>query len=134
MTATKPQEVVIIDDMRTKGKIYDRIESMIQQKCGGRRVGRDFAKSLFEAQIDLIFGFAIHTGLFRFPKGLGTLHLKQLAPTNKKLPNGEFRSYGGNRPILRYHEGLSIRAALGKPDKYPSRKRPIRKSLIEPPW
>lgn len=133
MAVKKPAPVpVFIDDMRAKEEIYDRIEQMIQDKVGGRKVGREFAKNLFEMQIDMVFSFAIHTGLFRFPKGLGTLHLKQLAPTNKKLPTGETKTFGGNRPILRYHEGLSVRAALGKPDKYPGRKRPVRDSLTLP--
>lgn len=124
---------VQVDDTHQKEAIYEHIADSIQQKVGGRKVGREFAKNFFESQIEMVFSYAIHGGLFRFPRGLGTLTLKMLAPTTKVLPNGERVEIHGERPILKYHEGLSVRAALGKPDKYPGRVKPVRETLLEPP-
>lgn len=122
--ATRMGDDAINDD------IYDLIDKMIQRKAGGRRVGRAHAKAIFEAVVEMMFTHALKTGQFRFPKGFGSLFLRTLSPTRKKLPNGEWINLPGDRAILRYNEGLTVREMLGKKVKEPHRRKTARKSAL----
>lgn len=116
-------------DRQIKEDIYVAIAKRIQERTGGLRPGREFTKALFEMVMDMMFQYAMHAGAFRFPKGLGMLYLKTLQPTRRRLPSGQMMDVLEARNILRYKEGLSVRAALGKPDRYPQRRKPVRESL-----
>lgn len=122
----------LIDDARVKEAIYLHIGELIKKHVGGRRPGRDFSKELFESTMEIIFACAIHGGIFRLPKGLGTLSVQYLGATRRKLPTGEHLELPASRPIMRYREGLAVRAALGKNDKYPGRQKPISEILRNP--
>jgi len=89
------------------------------------------ARLLIEAVVELYFKTVIETGYVRLPGGWGSLHLRELKPTRKRLPTGTMLKVTGDRAIIRYVEGLAARELLGKLDKYPGRLKERRSALDE---
>ena len=87
------------------------------------------AEQLWDNLMEAAFAQTIADGQFRLPRGLGALYIKLLKPTRRKLPNGEWIERDDLQPMVRYREGLSVRLALGKGERYANRvneKKPLR--------
>ncbi len=81
------------------------------------------SERLLEDVFEAAMSHAVAHAQFQLPRGLGTIYTKMLQPTRRKLPNGEWVERTELQPALRYREGLSIRLALGKGDRYADRVR-----------
>jgi hypothetical protein len=127
----------VLSDTEYKELMYDQLAILIQNKTGGRKLGRPVARELFEAIIEMIFKQAVGGGYFRFPLGYGALKVREfkgadkpkVMPTRDDLPVAPI-AQPGDRLHLRYTEGTSVRQALGT-YSLPYKRKTERRSRVD---
>lgn len=107
-------------DESTKEQIYEVIQKKALDK--GTRISRVAAKEIFDSVIDVMFAGMLKDkdeGYFRFPLGYGILRVKRFKarpakamPTRENLPVAPIAK-PETRLHVRYHEGATVRKALG---------------------
>lgn len=88
----------------------------------GVKWNNERASRVFEGVIQRVFRAAILSGSFRLPAGFGSFAIRIHKATRRRI-NGELVDVP-SQAYVRYVEGDAVRAALGKKDHYPERKRP----------
>jgi hypothetical protein len=91
---------------------------------------RKFGRELLAATVELIFRTAIKEGSFRLPDGWGVLSIRQLYPSQRRIPTGEIVKLPPLRYRLRYEEGSAVRALLGRPQKTKYARQFVRRTKL----
>lgn len=102
------------EDSNAKREIAERIAALVQEKTG-KKIGVAGGKAIFDESVRMFFASAVKEGMFRFPGGYGSFHVRHLQEGSKpkRLPSGQTTNIGPGRVKLRYVEGAEVKGLLG---------------------
>lgn len=118
--------------------LYRAISQELREKTkNGRRVplaGRTIGLRVLRSITELIFLALLRDGVFYFPDGFGSFHIKRVKqPRMKRLPTGKYHQMPANRVRVIFKEGTVVRDLVGLPPEMTTKKRkyPRRTSLAK---